>query len=261
MKNDLKNKIAIVTGASKGMGLATTKAFLNEGVKVMMVARDEALLKKHKDEFLSYGFEVAYVSGDVATEGLAKKVVNLTVEKWGSVDILINNAGGPPMGSFQDLDDASWYKAIDINLLSVIRFTKEVVPYMKKNKWGRVISITSTLAKEPSPLMVLSATARAGVSAFSKAISLELAKENISVNVICPGGVLTDRLKELLLVRSEKENISYEDLLVQSEQGIPAKRFADPSEIANTIIFLASDKGAYINGVSLPVDGSLLKSF
>lgn len=261
MKNDLKNKIAIVTGASKGMGLATTKAFLNEGVKVMMVARDEALLKKHNDEFLSYGFEVAYVSGDVATEGLAKKVVNLTVEKWGSVDILINNAGGPPMGSFQDLDDASWYKAIDINLLSVIRFTKEAVPYMKKNKWGRVISITSTLAIEPSPLMVLSATARAGVSAFSKAISLELAKENISVNVICPGGVLTDRLKELLLVRSEKENISYEDLLLQSEQGIPAKRFADPSEIANTIVFLASDKGAYINGVSLPVDGSLLKSF
>ncbi len=261
MKNDLNNKIAIVTGASKGMGLATTKAFLDEGVKVMMVSRNKENLFEISNKFLTQGYDIDFTVGDVADEHLAKKVVDKTIKKWGKVDILINNAGGPPMGTLLEQTKESWDKALQINLLSVIRFTQQVVPYMIKNSWGRIISITSTLAIEPSSSMVLSSTARAGVSAFTKAISLELAEYNISVNVICPGGVLTDRLKELLVVRSKKENIPYGELLFKSEQGIPAKRFADPSEIANAIIFLSSQKGAYINGVSLPVDGSLLKSF
>lgn len=257
----LKNKVAIVTGASKGMGLATVKRLLDEGVKVMMVARNESRLNTLKNEFESLGGKVKIFAADVAGKGVAEKVVEQTIKDWGKIDILINNAGGPPMGSFLDFDDKNWLDAINTNLLSCIYFSKAVAPHMKKHKWGRIVSITSTLAKEPAPVMVLSSTVRAGVGAFTKAISLELAADNITANVICPGGVLTDRLIELIEVRSKNENEPYEKLLAQSEQGIPAKRFADPVEIADSILFLVSEKGSYINGVSLAVDGSLLKSF
>jgi 3-oxoacyl-[acyl-carrier protein] reductase len=130
---------------------------------------------------------------------------------------------------------------------------------MKLNKWGRIISITSTVAKEPSPLMVLSATTRAGVAAFSKSLAIELAPFNISSNVICPGGVLTDRLVDLLQAKAARENRSYQDLLFESQQAIPAKRFAKPEEIAEVILFLASEQGGYINGISLNIDGALTR--
>lgn len=257
----LKNKVAIITGSSKGMGLATVEAFLNEGVKVMMVARNSDRLSKLEKKFLAFGGNVIIHAGDVGDILLAEKVVNKTIDKWGRIDILVNNAGGPPMGSFLDINESDWISAIQINLMSCIRFSKAVSPYMKKNKWGRIISITSTLAKEPTSLMVLSSTLRAGLGAFNKAISLELAPFNISANVICPGGVLTDRLTELLRVKSEKDNIPYEKLLNQSEASIPAKRFAQPNEISDVILFLVSEKGGYVNGVSLAVDGSLISSF
>lgn len=261
MELEIKNKVVIVTGASKGMGLATVDAFLAEGAKVMMVARNENELNQIKEEYIQQGYSIDYLKGDVAEEDLAIKVVDKTVKKWGSIDILVNNAGGPPKGSFLKHKSSAWDLAIQTNLMSVIRFSKAVVPFMKKNKWGRIISITSTIGKEPTPAMVLSATSRAGVAAFTKAISLELAEENITANVILPGGVKTDRLKDLIQARADQEKKDIKDLTKQIEQGIPAKRFAEPSEIADTIVFLASERGAYINGVSLAVDGSLSKSF
>lgn len=261
MELKIKNRIAIVTGASKGMGLATVSVLLTEGVKVMMVARNESELKLIKEKYAREGYIIDYIAGDVGDRDLAGKVVHQTIQKWGAVDILINNAGGPPPGSFLSHESSAWDLAIQINLMSVIRFSKEVAPIMKKNKWGRIISITSTVSKEPSPSMVLSATTRAGVASFTKAISLELAEENITANVILPGGVKTDRLTSLIEASAKKENKSIEDLIKEIEEGIPAKRFAEPKEVAEVIAFLVSEKGAYINGVSLAVDGSLLKSF
>ena len=261
MELGIKNKIAIVTGASKGMGLATVNVLLAEGAKVIMVARNIAELKKIKEKYTRQGHIIDYFAGDVADKDLASKVVYQAVQKWGTVDILINNAGGPPPGSFLDHESAAWDLAIQTNLMSVIRFSKEVAPIMKKNKWGRIISITSTIGKEPAAAMVLSATTRAGVASFTKAISLELAEENITANVILPGGVKTDRLTSLIEASATKDNKTIEDLTKEIEQGIPAKRFAQPIEIAEVIVFLASEKGAYVNGVSLAVDGSLLKSF
>tara|TARA_B100000900_G_scaffold395210_1_gene393369 strand:+ start:3568 stop:4353 length:786 start_codon:yes stop_codon:yes gene_type:complete len=261
MELKIKNRIAIVTGASKGMGLATVSVLLTEGVKVMMVARNESKLKLIKEKYSRQGYIIDYIAGDVGDKDLAGKVVHQTFQKWGAVDILINNAGGPPPGSFLSHESSAWDLAIQINLMSVIRFSKEVAPIMKKNKWGRIISITSTVSKEPSPSMVLSATTRAGVASFTKAISLELAEENITANVILPGGVKTDRLTSLIEASAKKENKSIEDLIKEIEEGIPAKRFAEPKEVAEVIAFLVSEKGAYINGVSLAVDGSLLKSF
>ena len=252
----MKKKVAVVTGASKGMGLGIVKEFLLEKMNVLMISRNGERLKE-----LNKGGNLEILAGDVSDVELPKKALNLVLKKWGKVDILINNAGGPPADSFLNHNEKAWESALQTNLMSVVRFSKEFTPIMKKNNWGRIVSITSTIAKEPSPLMVLSATARAGVAAFSKAISTELAVNNITVNVICPGGVLTDRLISLVKNRAELEKRPYEEVLKESEKSIPIQRFATVEEIAGTVSFLCSEKGRYITGVQLSVDGGLTKSF
>ena len=261
MNMDLDGRVAIVCGASKGMGFAAAKALALHGVKVLMVARDQFGLEAAANTIKTEGGTVEFYTGDVCNPHLADLAVNRCKELWGAVDILLNNAGGPPMGSFLEHDAAAWENTLQTNLLGAIRFCKAVAPDMKLKKWGRIISITSTVAKEPSPVMVLSATARAGMSAFSKTLAIELAQYNITVNVICPGGVMTDRLLDLLKTRAGRENKGYKELLLESEASIPAKRFAAPEEIADVILFLASERGSYVNGVSLSVDGALTKAY
>ena len=256
----MKKRVAVVTGSSKGIGLGIVKDLLLEKMNVLMISRNEEILNKLKKE-LNKGDNLEILAGDVSDIELPKKALNLVLKKWGKVDILINNAGGPPANSFLNHNEKAWESALQTNLMSVIRFSKEFTPIMKKNNWGRIVSITSTIAKEPSPLMVLSATARAGVAAFSKAISTELAVNNITVNVICPGGVLTDRLISLVKNRAELEKRPYEEVLKESEKSIPIQRFASVEEIAGTVSFLCSEKGRYITGVQLSVDGGLTKSF
>jgi 3-oxoacyl-[acyl-carrier protein] reductase len=258
----IKGKIAIVTGASKGMGLAIVNALVAEGVKVLLVARNAETLAATVDQIKKSGGEAAFVAGDVSNADLPQLVISKIQSAWNdSADILINNAGGPPVGSFLEHGADAWDSAIQINLLSAVRFSKAVAPQMKEKKWGRIISITSTIAKEPSAVMVLSATVRSGVSAFTKAISSELASFNVTANVICPGGVSTDRLTNLIKTRAERENRAYEDVLKESEASIPAQRFASPEEIASTVSYLVSQHGSYITGLSISVDGGLTKSF
>jgi 3-oxoacyl-[acyl-carrier protein] reductase len=261
MNLGLDGRVAIVCGASKGMGFASAQALALHGVKVLMVARDPTALEAAAKAIAAEGGVVDVYAGDVRNPDLAQLAVDRCEALWGSVDILVNNAGGPPMGSFLEQDGTAWEAAIQTNLLSVVRFCKAVAPGMKSKNWGRVISITSTVAKEPSPAMVLSATTRAGVSAFSKTLAIELAQFNISVNVICPGGVLTDRLVGLLQARAEREKRNYQDVLLETQASIPAKRFAEPQEIADVILFLVSERGGYVNGVSLSVDGALTKAY
>jgi 3-oxoacyl-[acyl-carrier protein] reductase len=261
MNLNLEGRVALVCGASKGMGLASAQALALQGAKVLMVARNSSALDAATKTIAARGGVVEAYAGDVRHPDLAQHAVDRCRELWGPVDILVNNAGGPPMGSFLEHDGTAWEAAIQTNLLSVVRFCKAVAPGMKAKNWGRIISITSTVAKEPSPAMVLSATTRAGVAAFSKTLAIELAEFNISVNVICPGGVLTDRLVGLLQARAERENRDYQDVLLESQASIPAKRFAEPHEIADVILFLASESGGYVNGVSLSVDGALTKAY
>ena len=261
MNLKIQGKVALVTGATKGIGLAIVKGLVLEGASVLLIARDQKVLDEIVLGIRKDGGDVEGIAGDVANSDLAEIAVKFAIDKWGRVDILINNAGGPPVGSFLEHRSSNWESAIQTNLLSVVRFSKALVPHMKESKWGRIISITSTIAKEPSPAMVLSATTRAGVAAFSKAISTELAPFNITVNVICPGGVLTDRLNSLIKTRSERENREISEVLNESQESIPMKRFATPEEIANSVLFLVSESGGYITGVSLAVDGGLLKSY
>jgi 3-oxoacyl-[acyl-carrier protein] reductase len=262
MNLGLNNKIAVVTGASKGMGKSIAHSLASEGVKVLLVARNLDLLKSEVHSLVELGYSATYLQGDVSDLNLPNQVLEFIKNEWNSSpDILINNAGGPPPGSVLLHSDQTWYDALQMNLLSVIRFTRAVLPFMKENKWGRVVSITSTVAKEPSPAMVLSATLRAGVSAFTKAVSSEFAEYNITLNVICPGGVLTDRLSSLLKQNAETTNRNYDEVLTESQNMIPAKRFANPDEIANPVTFLCSEAGSYITGTSIMVDGGLTKSY
>jgi len=255
------NKVAIVTGASRGIGKGIALGFAREGYRVCIVSRDEQCLKNTAQEITKEtNQQLVHYSADVSDPNAPHNILQVVIEKYGRIDILVNNAGGPPAGSFLSQDDESWMFAIQQNLLSVIRFTTAVVPYMKKQNKGRIINISSTVAKEPSSAMVLSATTRAAVSAFSKSISQELAPYNITVNTVCPGGVLTDRLKSLVEEAATKSGISYEEQLKKSLSLIPMNRFAQPEEIADVVCFLAGDKSGYLTGTSIMVDGALTKS-
>lgn len=261
MRLGIEGRVAIVCGASKGIGYACAKGLASAGVKVLLIGRNEVSLDNAAQSIIVQGGIASSLVGDVKSKDLPGLAVKRCEELWGSVGILINNAGGPPMGSLWEHGEDAWESAIQTNLLSVVRFCKAVTPGMKNNNWGRIISITSTVSKEPSPSMVLSATARAGVSALTKALAIELAKFDISVNAVCPGGVLTDRLIGLLNDKANREGRNYDEILSESIQSIPAKRFATPEEIANTVLFLASTQGSYINGISISVDGALTKAF
>lgn len=258
----LKNKIAVVTGASKGMGKAIALEFAKEGAQVCLVSRSKESLEETVKEIQEQtDREVFFVAGDVKDPQLSNRVYDEVINKWGSCHILVNNAGGPVMGSFLDHSHEVWAETLQQNLLSVIRFTKQFAVKMKEQQWGRIINISSTLAKEPTAQMVLSATARAGVSAFSKAISNELAEYNVTINTICPGGVLTDRLVNLVSELAVKNGVEYEEQLVQNGSQIPMKRLATPKEIADFAVCLASEKASYVTGQSIMVDGGLTRSY
>lgn len=257
----LRDRVAIVTGASKGMGCATAAGFAREGTKVLMIARTPGPLGNAAEKMRADGGDVATLTGDVADPELPARAVEECKSRWGGVHVLVNNAGGPAMGTVLEHAPEAWNAAIEQNFLSTVRFSRAVIGPMREQRWGRIVSITSTVAKEPAPAMVLSATTRAAVGAFTKAIAIELAPFNVTANVVCPGGVLTGRLIALLESRAEREGRDYEELLMESQASIPAKRFATPAEIANVIVFLASDAGAYVSGVSLCVDGALTRGF
>ena len=258
---NLRNKVVLITGASKGIGFEVAQAFSNQGAKVFLVSRNKEMLKIAVSKIIKQGGIASYLSGDVSNAKTHSKVFKECKKKFGSIDILINNAGGPPMGTLFEHDENEWQKTIQTNMLSVVRFTKSALKDMKKKQWGRIITITSTVTKEPSPEMILSATSRGGLSAFNKAVCLEFAKFNITSNIISPGGVLTDRLKNLFKEKSKRISKKYSAVIESAQDSIPAKRFADPKEIANVILFLSSQHGAYINGVNLSVDGGLTRGY
>jgi 3-oxoacyl-[acyl-carrier protein] reductase len=261
MKLGIEDRVAIVCGSSKGIGYAAAQALGLEGVRVLLIARNQNTLGEAKDRLAGQGVTAEILVGDVSDPRLPQLAVAKCNAQWGKVDILVNNAGGPPMGSILEHDEEAWQSAMETNFHSVKRFCQAVLPDMRNNCWGRIVTVTSTVSKEPSPAMVLSATARAGVSVLMKTIAQEFAADNITANSICPGGVLTERLVSLIRERAAREGRPYEDLLAESQKMIPANRFAQPAEIADVIVFLASDRGGYVNGVSLSVDGGLTKAY
>lgn len=256
----LNNRVAVVCGASRGIGRAIAEAFAHAGARVCLVARDGETVERTAREIAeAAGSEVCAIAADLGAPEVPAMLVKAMQARWGSVHIVVNNAGGPPSGSFLEHDDATWEAAIHRNLLSVVRMARAVSPLMQAQQWGRIISISSTVAKEPTPTMVLSATARAGVSTFTKAIASELAPFKITANVILPGGVHTERLDSLVRVRAERIGRPHDALLAEQVASIPVGRFAAPEEIANVALFLASEQSSYVTGTSIVVDGALTK--
>ena len=254
-------KVALVTGASKGVGFGIMEKLAVSGINIIGISRDKKnLLNAQKIIFKNHGIRINIIKGDVSNLNFPKIIIEKCIKKWGKIDILVNNTGGPPPLTMSQTKAKDWDDAYKNNFMSVVNFIKHTVPFMKKNKWGRILTISSTVAKEPPPTMVLSAAMRSAVIAFNKAVSIELAQHNINSNVLCLGGVLTERLRSLIKISAKKKKINFQKEMKIIENIIPAKRFATINEIADTAAFLLSEENTYITGQSLTIDGGLSKS-
>lgn len=253
---------AVVIGGSRGVGLAIARQLANSYEKICIVSREKHNLEKAlvsigdtKSKFLIY-------QGDVSEKHFGHQLFKyLQDQNFGVTNALICNAGGPPQKLFLDTTEAEWDSVIETSLLGQIRVVREFIPQMVELDFGRIVFISSTVAKEPSPAMVLSATARSGLSAFVKAISSEFAKSNITMNVVCLGGVLTERLNSLIENSASTQRIDATDVREKMVNSIPIGRFAKPEEIANLVTFLVSPEASYITGTSISIDGGLSKAF
>ncbi|HEX08657.1 MAG TPA: SDR family oxidoreductase [Thermoplasmatales archaeon] len=256
----LKGKIAIVSASSKGLGKATALKLAMEGANVVILARNERKLKETKKEIIDKtSVEVLAIRADVRKREDIENVVNEAIKCFGTVHILVNNAGGPPAGFFDEFSDEVWYDAIDLLLMSTIRFTRLVLPYMKKQKWGRIINITSISVKQPLDNLILSNSIRLAIIGMAKTLSRQVAPYNITINNVAPGPILTDRLKSLVESEAKRKNITFEEELAQYTVDIPMKRVGKPEELAALIAFLASEKASYITGVTITVDGGMTR--
>ena len=255
-----KEKIAFITGASDGVGKAISMNFAKNGFSIYLLSRSKQKLKKLKKEIIrNYSNNRVELIPCNMEKKFSDNLLNFCKKKLGPPNILINNSGGPEPTNFTSTNDRMWEKTINRNLLSVIKLSTIFSKQMIKNKWGRMITISSTVAKEPSPTMVQSATSRAAVLAFNKSISFDLAKFNITNNSILLGGIETNRLKKLIKINSTKIKISEKKFRKNILKNIPAGRFGEPDEVASLVEFLISDNGRYINGQSIIIDGAMSK--
>jgi len=257
----LTGKVVVVAASSKGMGKATALGFAAEGARVTMLARTAADLAKSAEEVrAATGAEVLAVPADVTKAEDIRRVVHATVERWGLINILVTNAGGPPPGVFADMDDEGWQAAFELNLLSTIRLTREVLPHLRKAGGGAIINIQSTSVKAPIDNLILSNTIRPGVVGLAKSLSRELGKDRIRVNNVLPGAILTDRLRQMMSVSGRRLGKSPEEALRLREAEIPLGALGAPEDVANLVVFLASDRARYITGATIQVDGGAVRS-
>jgi 3-oxoacyl-[acyl-carrier protein] reductase len=259
MRLGLEGRRALVTASSRGIGRAIAFGLAAEGARVMLCARDEATLRATADELSATGAEVHAMTADVSRTADLDRLADEARARLGGVDILVNNAGGPPKGEIADLDDAAWAAALDTNLHATMRLTRAVLPEMRARRWGRILNIISTSAKEPFPGLGLSNVARAGVVAFAKTLATEVGPDNVLVNCIAPGAIWTERSRVNLAAQAAAQGRPIEEMRAASEQGIPLRRIGEPEELANLAVFLASDAGSYITGTTIQVDGGLVK--
>lgn len=256
----IKGRVALVAASSQGIGLATAEAFAAEGCRVAMCARNQQTLytaaEKIHDKYAGDVFGEAF---DVTDSAAVARFVGAVVSKFGSVDICVTNAGGPPAKGFlaATLDD--WKRAIEANFLSTVYFAQEVIPHMQRKKWGRIITITSITTKQPVADLVLSNAVRAAVVGLVKSLANEFGKDGVLVNNVAPGFTATDRLKELAKARSAASGKPEQELLDAWAADAPVKRLGEPRELADTIVWLASERASYITGQTVLVDGGMYK--
>jgi len=261
MNLGIKDKTALVTASSRGLGKAIALQLSREGAKLAICARGEQDLLRTKKEIVERaGGQILAHPADVTDKTQVKKLFTHVVDIYGTVDILICNAGGPPSGMADDFGLDDYLKALKQNLLSTVNLCYEAIPHMKKQKWGRIVNLTSVSAKQPIENLILSNTARAGVLGFSKSLSNQLAPFGITVNSVCPGYTRTERVENLAKSFEEAGKGSVQNFFQNIEKVIPMGRLGRPYEIASAVVFLCSEAASFITGVALQVDGGYVKS-
>lgn len=257
----IKNRVALVAASSRGLGKAIAFRLSREEAKVVICAREKDRLFKTRDEIAAEtGSVVKAYTVDVTNRDQINKMVEDAIKEFGTIDILVCNAGGPPSGMVDDFTVDDYQQALELNLLSTIHLCTKVMPHMKKQKWGRIINMTSISAKQPIDNLILSNTSRAGVLGYSKSLSNQLAPFGITVNSVCPGYTRTERVEELAKSFEEAGKGTVKDFYRNIEKIIPIGRLGTPEEVAQAVAFLASEGAGYITGIALQVDGGYIKA-
>lgn len=258
MNFNLQGKTAIIGGSSKGLGKACAIALAREGANIVLIARNCDILRQTHIEIEKIGARVLAFDVDLSIAENNERIVNETVKRFGGVDILVNNSGGPKPGTFREISEEDLDNAYNSVLKYNIRMINLCLPYMEKKGWGRIINIASITVKEPSPDLVLSNIFRSAVASYAKTISKELISKGVTINTVCPGYFKTDRVTQLMKAGSEAEGISIEEYEKKSIQNFPHKRYMDPQELGDMVSYLCSDQARSVTGTTIQIDGGML---
>lgn len=258
MDYNIQGKTAIIGGSSKGLGKACAVALAKEGVNIVLCARDKESLHNTKQEIESFGVKVLALEADMASAEDNRMIVEKTLEKFGTVDILVNNSGGPKPGTFRDVTEDDLDEAYRSVLKYNIRMTNLCLPHMEQNGWGRIVNIASITVKEPAPNMVLSNIFRSAVVSYAKTISKELISKGVTINNVSPGYFKTDRVTQLINHNASQEGISPKEYEQKAALEFPHKRYMDPQELGDLVCYLCSDQAQSITGTTTQIDGGLL---
>ncbi len=261
MDLQLTDKVAIIGGASKGLGRACAEVLAQEGVKVAICSRTKADLEKAAQEIRdTTGAEVLVFAGDLDQYQTIRDLITTTVDRFGRLDILVNNSGGPPLARAYNATEEQWAVAVQRSLLFFARMSREALPHLQNQHGGRIINILASTVYQPIPNLALSGATRMGVVAFAKSLADEVGRDGILVNNVCPGSILTERMLSNVTARAKELGITVEEGLAQRAAETAVGRIGEPAELAYLVAFLASGKSSYMTGTTILVDGGLVRS-
>ncbi|MGC5328382.1 SDR family oxidoreductase [Brevibacillus sp. SYSU BS000544] len=261
MDLQLSGRTAIILASTKGLGKATAIALANEGANVTISGRDEAALQATASEIeQATGRAPLAIITDITKKEDIESLVTQTAETYGSVDILINNAGGPAAGTFDQMTDELWQQAFELNLLSFVRAIRAVLPHMRAQKFGRIVNFASSSFKQPIDNLILSNTFRTGIVGLAKTLATELGPDGILINTLGPGRIATERLGALDQFRANLTGSTMEEVQQQMKAQIPLGRYGEPEEFARVATFLASPANSYVTGQAILVDGGMVRA-